>query len=114
MWTQGLYKVEMDTQKVVLLTSVVSSDSPLDPGTVINYAEDLDIAANGTIYFTDGTSIPPHAPDYEILPPVNLAVFEVHSSSFLHLLPAVLLTKFRFQSVQTQDCVACVVSPPTA
>lgn len=45
------------TQLVVLANSV-SPSSPLDPGTPITYADGLDIAADGTIYFTDAQSVP--------------------------------------------------------
>ena len=54
---QGLVLVENKQGKVVLLTSRVSSDSPLAPGSDITYANDLVIAKDGTIYFTDSTTI---------------------------------------------------------
>eukprot|EP00891_Asterochloris_glomerata_P003773 jgi/Astpho2/3773/e_gw1.00060.44.1_t len=54
---QGLVKWNADSQQVTLLTSRVSSTSPLAPSTLINYANDLTIAADGTIYFTDSSAI---------------------------------------------------------
>ena len=54
---QGLVKWSPASQQVTLLTSRVSSTSPVAPSTFINYANDLTIAADGTIYFTDSTAI---------------------------------------------------------
>ncbi len=50
--------LEQAAGKVVILASQVSDDSPLDPGSVINYANDADIAEDGTIYFTTSSDIP--------------------------------------------------------
>ena len=50
--------LEKATGKVVILASQVSDDSPKDPGSVINYANDLDIAQDGTVYFTTSCDIP--------------------------------------------------------
>jgi hypothetical protein len=50
----------MSSKQVQLLTNRVSSSSRLQPGSLINYANDLDIAADGTIYFTDSVNISPH------------------------------------------------------
>ena len=55
---QGLVMLEKATGKVVILASQVSDDSPKDPGSVINYANDLDIAQDGTVYFTTSCDIP--------------------------------------------------------
>ena len=54
---QGLVKWNAASQQVTLLTSRVSTTSPAAPSTLINYANDLTIAADGTIYFTDSTAI---------------------------------------------------------
>lgn len=89
---QGLYKVEMATLRLTLLTARVSPDSQLQPDTAIAYAEDLDIAADGTIYFTDATDIPVVAPEYHLMRPVDLSVFEVE----LHILDC-----------QTAPCQSC-------
>ncbi|DBA67847.1 TPA: putative alkaloid biosynthetic cluster, variant 4 [Trebouxia sp. C0005] len=56
--SKGLVMLEQATGKVVILASQVSDDSPLDPGSVINYANDADIAEDGTIYFTTSSDIP--------------------------------------------------------
>lgn len=50
---QGLVMLERDSRKVVLLTSRVSSDDPLDPGSPIDYINDVAVASSGLIYFTD-------------------------------------------------------------
>lgn len=57
---KGLIKYDMASKQVVLLTNRVSSSSLLQPDTLINYANDLDIASDGTIYFTDSVNISPH------------------------------------------------------
>jgi len=49
---QGLIKLDPQGN-VLLLSARVSDDSPLDPGTLITYANDLDISSDGTVYFTD-------------------------------------------------------------
>lgn len=54
----GLVKLDTKTKAVTLLTSSVTG-VPLSQGGRINYANDLDIASDGTIYFTDSTVIPP-------------------------------------------------------
>ena len=50
---QGLVMLEKDSKKVVLLTSRVSSDDPLDPGSTIDYINDIAVASSGIVYFTD-------------------------------------------------------------
>lgn len=55
----GLLMVEASSRKVVKLTDRVSSDSPLEPSSAIQYANDLDITASGLIYFSDACVIPP-------------------------------------------------------
>lgn len=57
---KGLIMYNMTSKQVQLLTNRVSSSSRLQPGSLINYANDLDIAADGTIYFTDSVNISPH------------------------------------------------------
>ncbi len=46
-------KLELPSRRVVLLTSRVDDADDLQPGTDIHYANDLDIAPDGIIYFTD-------------------------------------------------------------
>jgi hypothetical protein len=48
------------SKQVVLLSNRVSSSSPMQPDTPITYANDLDIASDGTIYFTDSVNITTH------------------------------------------------------
>ena len=50
--------LEKGTNKVVVLSGQVSDDSPLDPGVVLNYANDVDIAQDGTVYLTTSSEIP--------------------------------------------------------
>jgi hypothetical protein len=69
--------LEKETGKVVVLAAEVSPDSALDPGTPISYAEDISIAKDGTIYFTDGGHIGPKPPSYDIFRPVVLTILEV-------------------------------------
>ncbi len=45
--------LEKDSKKVVLLTSRVSADDPLDPDSTIDYINDVVVASDGIIYFTD-------------------------------------------------------------
>jgi hypothetical protein len=54
-YAQGLVMLEKDTNKVVLLTDKVSADDPLAPDTTIDYINDVAIASNGIIYFSDST-----------------------------------------------------------
>ncbi|CAL5229353.1 g12664 [Coccomyxa viridis] len=49
----GLVMLEKDSKKVVLLTSRVSADDPLDPDSTIDYINDVVAASDGIIYFTD-------------------------------------------------------------
>eukprot|EP00878_Enallax_costatus_P028517 GHUV01030808.1.p1 GENE.GHUV01030808.1~~GHUV01030808.1.p1 ORF type:complete len:341 (+),score=29.56 GHUV01030808.1:466-1488(+) len=57
---KGLIMLEAGTNRVVLLTNHISSTSPLEPNTPVTYTNDLDIATDGTIYFTDSADINPH------------------------------------------------------
>ncbi len=45
--------LEKDSRRVVLLTARVSADDPVAPGSTIDYINDVAIASNGIIYFTD-------------------------------------------------------------
>ncbi|BDA50629.1 Adipocyte plasma membrane-associated protein [Coccomyxa sp. Obi] len=49
----GLVMLEKDSGKVVLLTARVSSDDPVAPGSAIDYINDVAVASNGIVYFTD-------------------------------------------------------------
>lgn len=48
------------SRQVELLSNRVSSSSAMQPDTPITYANDLDIASDGTIYFTDSVNITTH------------------------------------------------------
>jgi sugar lactone lactonase YvrE len=50
-----LIQYEYISGAVTILASHVSANSAIDPGTPITYANDLSIAADGTIYFTSCT-----------------------------------------------------------
>lgn len=52
--------LEKDTHRVLIVANRVSDTSAIDPGSEILYANDLDIASDGTIYFTASTNIVPH------------------------------------------------------
>ncbi|EFJ42499.1 strictosidine synthase [Volvox carteri f. nagariensis] len=49
---KGLLKLERGTRRLELLTSRVSPDAAVAPGSPINYVNALDIAEDGTIYFS--------------------------------------------------------------
>lgn len=49
--------VEAATNRVVVLTNRVSHSSPLEPDSPIIYANDLDVAADGAVYFTTSVDI---------------------------------------------------------
>lgn len=57
---QGLIMLEAGTNRVVLLTNHVSSSSAIQPNTPLTYTNDLDIASDGIIYFTDSVDVSPH------------------------------------------------------
>ncbi len=57
MHAQGLICVEAHTYRVSVLANQVPS--AVGPPTPINYANDLDIASDHTVYFTDCSAIPP-------------------------------------------------------
>lgn len=55
----GLMRLDPGTRELRVLANRASVTSPLQPGSPIHYANDLDIASEGSIYFTDSTAIPP-------------------------------------------------------
>jgi sugar lactone lactonase YvrE len=57
---QGLIKLHTATTRVEVLANRVSPSSPLQPGSPINYANDLDVGPDGTVYFTDSVDVSPH------------------------------------------------------
>lgn len=58
---QGLQLVEQGTGQVVLLASHTTANSTHDeaPAVPIRFANDLHIASDGTIFFSDSQSFPP-------------------------------------------------------
>lgn len=56
---QGLLRLNLTSYKLEQITSRVSSDSHETPDTPIFYANGVDIAPNGSIYFTSSTDILP-------------------------------------------------------
>ena len=50
--------LEKTTGKLVILSNQVSADSPLSPGVKTNYANDVDISKDGTVYFSTSTDKP--------------------------------------------------------
>ena len=79
--------LERATGNVVILASQVSADSPKDPGSVINYANDLDIAQDGTVYFTTSCDIPvvPNALGFwDTFAVFILTTLQVRSTSLNH------------------------------
>jgi len=57
--TGGLLMIEAGSRRVVKLTDRVSDDSPLEPDSLIYYADDLDIGASGLVYFSDAAAMGP-------------------------------------------------------
>lgn len=56
---QGLYKIEKETKRVIQLAARISPESAIGNGTEILFANAVDIAKDGTIFFSDATNIPP-------------------------------------------------------
>ncbi|CAD7702383.1 unnamed protein product [Ostreobium quekettii] len=54
---KGLVMVANGTRRLVVLANRVAEDSAIDPGSEINYANDLDIAKDGTVYFSASTDL---------------------------------------------------------
>lgn len=78
---QGLVEYDYASGAVTLLTTHVSDNSPLDPGSEITYANDLAIASDGTIYFTSCT---------DIVPPLNqLGFYDTYRAWFLGLMQVI-------------------------
>jgi hypothetical protein len=57
----GLMKVvspgDPDNQKLIMATSRVTDDSPLWPGTPVEFIDGIDIASDGTVYLTQATDV---------------------------------------------------------
>lgn len=83
--------LEKGSNKVVLLTSRVSADDPLDPESPIDYANDVTVASNGIIYFTDSVQgIMPRRNwmgFWDTMEAYMLTLFQVRPPSSIYLLP---------------------------
>lgn len=77
---QGLTKLEKETNNLVLLAVGVAPECSCDSSmeSPIRFVEDLAIASDGTIYFTDATDVP-LALDLDVLRAVELTVFQASS-----------------------------------
>lgn len=51
---------DVEAQKLLLATGRVSDDSPLKPGHPIEFANSLDIGADGTVYLSSSTDVLPY------------------------------------------------------
>jgi len=52
---KGLLQVDVNTGAVSILAAKVSNTSPISPGAPLRFVDDLDIASDGTIYFSDAS-----------------------------------------------------------
>lgn len=57
---QGLLLLQKGSSQVEIVSNRVSQSSPLEPGSPIVYANDLDIDSQGMIYFTTSVDSPLH------------------------------------------------------
>lgn len=55
----GLQRLDPASGALETLANRVSDDSPLAPGSVVTYANDLDVSPAGDVYFSDSSDIPP-------------------------------------------------------
>ena len=55
----GLVRLEKGTRAVSVAASTVSRSDPASPGSPILYANDIDVAPDGTVYFTDSAPFGP-------------------------------------------------------
>jgi sugar lactone lactonase YvrE len=77
---KGLLSVDRSTKDIRILSHVANDGSP------INYADDVDIAKDGTIYFSDATALPPlQRADgtWDILKPSVLNILSAHPTGRL-------------------------------
>ena len=56
---QGLQKLDMESLEITLLATEAPTDAPEGQRRPIRYANDLAIASDGSIYFTDSADIGP-------------------------------------------------------
>eukprot|EP00191_Tetraselmis_sp_GSL018_P022107 CAMPEP_0177619900 /NCGR_PEP_ID=MMETSP0419_2-20121207/26554_1 /TAXON_ID=582737 /ORGANISM="Tetraselmis sp., Strain GSL018" /LENGTH=358 /DNA_ID=CAMNT_0019119293 /DNA_START=370 /DNA_END=1448 /DNA_ORIENTATION=+ len=89
--SRGLCVVEAGSRKAILLAASVSEDSPLEPGTSIDFADDVDVSSDGTVYFTDACNIPPAKVadrDYDTLGASRISAFVGPTGRVLSYNPA--------------------------
>lgn len=80
MCAQGLILVNATSGQTTILANRVSPSSPKYPGAEMIFADDLDVASDGTVYFSTMTDIAlPRGPSghYEAMPPCVLNIMQV-------------------------------------
>ena len=85
-------RANMGSGAVQLLSSRVSLDDPLAPGSVVEYANDVAIARSGIVYFTDSA---------EGISPVR------NAAGFWDTMQAYLLTLFNVRGTALEPASAC-------
>ena len=81
---QGLVLVHATNGLSTVLTKRVSPSASEQPGSEIIFADDLDVAADGTVYFSTLTDVPPipgPTGEYDALKPCVLNVMQVGAVS---------------------------------
>ncbi|KAL3133309.1 hypothetical protein ABBQ38_007188 [Trebouxia sp. C0009 RCD-2024] len=76
---KGLILVNATSGLTTILANRVSPSSSKHPGTEVIYADDLDVASDGTVYFSTMTDIPllrSASGRYEALPPCELNIMQ--------------------------------------
>lgn len=83
--------LEKGSGKVDILTARVSADDPVAPGSSIDYINDVAVASNGIIYFTDsvqGISPAKNSEGFwDTMAAYTLTLFNVCAKSPFHLHP---------------------------
>ena len=80
---QGLVLVHATNGLSTVLTKRVSPSASKQPGSEIIFADDLDVAADGTVYFstlTDVPLLPLPSGEYDTLKPCVLNIMQVGQS----------------------------------
>ena len=92
MLAQGLISVNATSGLISILANRVSPSSSKYPGAEVIFADDLDVASDGTVYFSTMTDIAPlrgASGHYEAMPPCILNIMQVRCSCICALLPQV-------------------------
>ena len=77
---QGLVSVSKASGLTAIVTKRVSPSASKRPGLELNFADDLDVASDGTVYFstlTDVPLLPSRTGEYDALKPCVLNVLQV-------------------------------------